>query len=43
MQGQSKLEAAMFASAASAISVTRKGAQSSMATQAEVQQLLDSN
>ena len=43
MQGQSKLEAAMFASAASAISVTRKGAQSSMATQPEVQQLLEGN
>jgi ribokinase len=40
MQGQSKLEAAMFASAASAISVTRKGAQSSMATINEVQDLL---
>jgi ribokinase len=43
MSGQSKLEAAMFASAASAISVTRKGAQESMATLAEVQQLLDEN
>jgi ribokinase len=43
MQGQSKLEAAMFASAASAISVTRKGAQEAMPTLAEVQQLLDGN
>jgi ribokinase len=38
--GQSKLQAAMFASAASAISVTRKGAQSSMATLQEVQNLV---
>ena len=40
MLGQSRLEAAMFASAASAISVTRKGAQSSMPTMNEVQELL---
>jgi ribokinase len=40
MLGQSRLEAAMFASAASAISVTRAGAQTSMATFAEVQQML---
>jgi len=39
--GQSKLEAAMFASAAAAISVTRQGAQSSMATAAEVEQMLE--
>jgi ribokinase len=38
--GQSPLEAAIFASAASAISVTRKGAQASMATLAEVHQML---
>jgi ribokinase len=38
--GQSPLEAAIFASAASAISVTRKGAQSSMATLEEVRQML---
>jgi ribokinase len=38
--GQSRLEAAMFASAAAAISVTRPGAQESMATMAEVQALL---
>jgi len=41
MQGQSKLEAAMYASAAAAISVTRHGAQESMATPAEVEQMLD--
>jgi len=40
MLGQSPLEAAIFASAASAISVTRKGAQASMATLAEVHQML---
>jgi len=40
MQGQSPLEAAIFASAAAAISVTRKGAQESMATAEEVHQLL---
>jgi len=40
MNGQSPLEAAIFASAAAAISVTRKGAQESMATAAEVHQLL---
>jgi ribokinase len=39
--GKSRLEAAMFASAASAVSVTRKGAQPSMATLAEVQLLMD--
>ena len=38
--GQSPLEAAIFASAASAISVTRKGAQPSMATSQEVHELL---
>jgi ribokinase len=38
--GQSRLEAAMFASAASAISVTRVGAQQSMPTMQEVQDLL---
>jgi ribokinase len=38
--GQSRLEAAMFASAAAAISVTRPGAQSSMATVEEVHQML---
>jgi ribokinase len=38
--GQSPLEAAIFASAAAAISVTRKGAQSSMATLEEVHQML---
>jgi ribokinase len=38
--GQSRLEAAMFASAAAAISVTRPGAQSSMATLEEVHQML---
>jgi len=43
MLGQSRLEAAMFASAASAISVTRAGAQKSMATFEEVQQMLDGN
>ena len=41
MLGQSRLEAAMFASAASAISVTRSGAQKSMATFEEVQQMLE--
>ena len=41
MMGQSRLEAAMFASAASAISVTRPGAQASMATLDEVNQMLD--
>ena len=41
MLGQSRLEAAMFASAASAISVTRAGAQKSMATFEEVQQMLE--
>jgi ribokinase len=41
MLGQSRLEAAMFASAASAISVTRPGAQSSMATMDEVRRLMD--
>ncbi|MFC5860982.1 ribokinase [Acidicapsa dinghuensis] len=40
MLGQSKLEAAMFASAASAISVTRKGAQASMPTMLEVQEFM---
>jgi ribokinase len=39
-QGQSPLQAAIFASAASAISVTRKGAQASMATLEEVRQML---
>jgi ribokinase len=43
MMGQSRLEAAMFASAASAISVTRAGAQASMATLEEVNQMLDGN
>ena len=43
MLGQSRLEAAMFASAASAISVTRAGAQKSMATFEEVEQMLDGN
>jgi len=38
--GQSPLEAAIFASAAAAISVTRKGAQASMATLEEVHQML---
>jgi ribokinase len=41
MSGKSPLESAIFASAASAISVTRTGAQESMATLAEVEQLLD--
>jgi ribokinase len=40
MLGQSRLEAAMFASAAAAISVTRAGAQESMATAEEVNQML---
>lgn len=40
MLGQSRLEAAMFASAASAISVTRKGAQASMPTMIEVQEFM---
>lgn len=40
MLGQSKLEAAMFANAASAISVTRKGAQASMPTMLEVQEFM---
>ncbi len=40
MLGQSRLEAAMFASAASAISVTRKGAQASMPTMLEVQEFM---
>jgi ribokinase len=39
--GKSRLEAAMFASAASAVSVTRAGAQKSMATLEEVEQLMD--
>jgi ribokinase len=39
--GQSPLESAIFASAAAAISVTRPGAQGSMATAAEVEQMLD--
>lgn len=39
--GKSRLESAMFASAASAVSVTRKGAQSSMATLEEVERLMD--
>jgi len=39
--GKSRLESAMFASAASAVSVTRKGAQSSMATLEEVEQLME--
>jgi len=43
MMGKSALKAAIFASAASAISVTRHGAQASMASLAEVEQLLDSN
>ncbi|WP_263355669.1 ribokinase [Acidicapsa ligni] len=43
MLGQSRLEAAMFASAASAISVTRHGAQESMATMDEVHKLLGDN
>jgi ribokinase len=38
--GQSPLEASIFASAAAAISVTRSGAQASMATLEEVQQML---
>jgi ribokinase len=38
--GQSPLEAAIFASAAAAISVTRPGAQASMATLEEVHQML---
>jgi ribokinase len=41
MMGKSRLEAAMFASAASAVSVTRAGAQSSMATLDEVERLMD--
>lgn len=41
--GKSRLEAAMFASAASAVSVTRKGAQSSMATLEEVEALMEGN
>ncbi len=41
MLGQSKLEAAMFASAAAAISVTRHGAQEAMATAPEVEQMLE--
>jgi ribokinase len=43
MLGQSRLEAAMFASAASAVSVTRHGAQESMATMEEVHKLLGDN
>jgi ribokinase len=42
MLGQSRLEAAMFASAASAVSVTRSGAQSSMANMEEVLGLMQS-
>jgi len=41
MMGKSRLEAAMFASAASAVSVTRTGAQKSMATLEEVEQLME--
>jgi ribokinase len=41
ISGKSPLESAIFASAASAISVTRPGAQSSMATLEEVDQLLN--
>jgi len=41
--GKSRLEAAMFASAASAVSVTRAGAQKSMATLEEVERLLEGN
>jgi len=41
MMGKSRLESAMFASAASAVSVTRAGAQASMATLEEVEQLMD--
>jgi len=40
MRGQSPIEAALFASAAAAISVTRKGAQPSLPTMDEVNQLL---
>jgi len=40
MMGKSEQESARFASAAAAISVTRKGAQPSLATMAEVQALL---
>jgi ribokinase len=40
MQGQSPLQSAIFASAAAAVSVTRKGAQSSMANMEEVHQML---
>ena len=43
MLGQSPLQAAIFASAAAAISVTRPGAQASMATMQEVHQLLGDN
>jgi ribokinase len=43
MRGMSPIESANFASAASAISVTRAGAQESMATMDEVQLLLQSN
>jgi ribokinase len=41
MMGKSRLEAAMFASAASAVSVTRAGAQKSMATLEEVEHLME--
>jgi len=39
--GESRLESAMFASAASAVSVTRAGAQKSMATLEEVERLME--
>jgi len=39
--GKSRLESAMFASAASAVSVTRAGAQKSMATLEEVERLME--
>ncbi len=43
MRGFSPTESARFASAASAVSVTRAGAQESMATMDEVQKLLNAN
>jgi len=43
MMGKSALDSAVFASAASAISVTRPGAQASMAKLAEVEDLLANN
>ena len=43
MLGKERIEAARFASAAAAVSVTREGAQASMPSRTEVEQLLEAH